>query len=321
MSGSQEVRHVIAGAGPIGSGLALRLAEDGERVTVVTRSGGGPQHALIDRVKGDVADADWFTSVVVGAATVVNAVNPPYGSWDRDWPPLHRSFVRAASDTGARLVSMENLYGYGKPAHPGGIIQDGDPLRPNSVKGRVRAEMSEAIFALHASGALRASAIRASDFFGPFVTDAHIGERGIGQLLAGKTVQCLGRIDVPHTVSFVPDVVAALAVAVHDDRALGRAWHAPAAPAVSVGGLWKMAAQAAGRPTPKLQALKGLPRKAVGLVMPVLRQVEEIAYQFDEPWIMESTDITATFGLEATPLPEAMLATMQWWQNRPAVAA
>jgi nucleoside-diphosphate-sugar epimerase len=308
--------HVIAGSGPVGSGLALSLAGLGNQVSVVSRSGSAPVHARITAVRGDVADEGWFRSIVVGAATVTNAVNPPYGSWDRDWPPLHRSFMNAARTSGAVLVSMENLYAYGTPAHAGGVMREGDPFRATSKKGKVRAQMSDEIFAAHTKGEIRAVSIRASDFYGPEVIDAAVGERGIKQLLAGKKVQLIGRSDVPHSISYIPDVVRALTIAATDEHAWGKAWHAPSAPAVSQRETWTALARAAGLGEPKLQMLSGVGRRAVGLVMPVIRQIEEVAYQFDEPFVMDSAPFTAQFEVEATPLPEAAVETIRWWKPR-----
>jgi nucleoside-diphosphate-sugar epimerase len=308
--------HVIAGAGPVGSGLALSLASMGHRVSVVTRSGAAPVGANITAVRGDVGDAAWFTSVVAGAATVTNAVNPPYGSWDRDWPPLHRSLMAAAQSSGAVLVSMENLYAYGSPAHAGGVMREDDPFLAASVKGKVRAQMSNEIFAAHAAGDIRAVSIRASDFFGPGVTDAAIGERGIKQLLVGKKVQLIGNADVPHSVSYMPDVVRALTIAATDSRTWGRAWHVPSAPAVTQREMWGMLATAAGLGEPKLQMLSGVGRRMIGLVMPIMRQIEEVAYQFDEPFVMDSSPFTEAFGMQATTLRQSTADTMAWWQQQ-----
>lgn len=47
-------KHVIAGAGQVGSQLALALAERGHEVILVSRSGSGPE--TVTRVAADVAD-------------------------------------------------------------------------------------------------------------------------------------------------------------------------------------------------------------------------------------------------------------------------
>ncbi|MEQ1701975.1 MAG: 3-hydroxyacyl-CoA dehydrogenase NAD-binding domain-containing protein, partial [Ilumatobacteraceae bacterium] len=69
--------HVVIGAGPVGSGIATALAAQGTPVTVITRSGSGPSHALITKVKADAGDAEAIIEAATGAAAIHNCVNPP----------------------------------------------------------------------------------------------------------------------------------------------------------------------------------------------------------------------------------------------------
>jgi uncharacterized protein YbjT (DUF2867 family) len=49
--------HAIVGAGLVGSATARRLAESGERVRIVSRTGRGPEHPTIECVAADATDA------------------------------------------------------------------------------------------------------------------------------------------------------------------------------------------------------------------------------------------------------------------------
>ena len=96
--------HVVIGAGPVGSGIATLLAARGEAVTVITRSGSGPTHALISKVRADAADTEALVHAATGAATNFNSANPPYHQWATAWPPVHQAMLAAAERTGAVLV-------------------------------------------------------------------------------------------------------------------------------------------------------------------------------------------------------------------------
>jgi hypothetical protein len=48
---------------------------------------------------------------------------------------------------------------------------------------------------------------------------------------------------------------------------------------------------------------------AVGLVVPLMREVVGVRHQFDQPFVIDSTETTATFGLTATPWDEVVTAT------------
>ena len=109
--------HVIVGKGPVGTATAELLAARGHRVRVLSRSG-GTSTTTVEHRQVDATDAEALTEAARGAAGLYNAVNPPYTSWATDWPPVAHALLTAAERTGAVLVTMGNLYGYGRPTGP-----------------------------------------------------------------------------------------------------------------------------------------------------------------------------------------------------------
>ena len=101
-------RHVIVGAGAVGSATALALAAAGHSVLVVTRRGGGPEHEAVDRAVGDITDIERLTTLTMGADALYNCANPRYHAWLTEWPPMAAAFLAVAERTGARLVTMSN---------------------------------------------------------------------------------------------------------------------------------------------------------------------------------------------------------------------
>jgi nucleoside-diphosphate-sugar epimerase len=304
---------VIVGAGPVGSGVALSLAERGDGVTVVTRSGSGPAHANIRRIAIDASDAAALSKVTNQAETIFNCANPPYHRWATDWPPLHRSLMQAAETTGAVLVMMDNLYALGSGiAMP---MREASPLLATGTKGKVRAMMAGELLDADAAGRLRASIARASDFFGPGVRSAALGERVVPKVIAGKKVSLLGSLDVEHSSSYMPDVVRTMVAIASDQRAWGKAWQVPNAPAVTQRQMIEALAAAAGTKA-KVKAVPFAALKALGLVLPMMRELQETWYQFSEPFVTDSTLTESTFSLTATPLHEAAAATVAWWRNQ-----
>jgi glycine/D-amino acid oxidase-like deaminating enzyme len=134
-------KHVIVGAGPVGTGTALALAERGDEVVVVTRSGSGPNHAGVRLKRADAADVAEMTAVTAGAWSIVNCANPPYHRWVEDWPPIHRSLMQAAEQSGAVLAMIDNLYAFG-PATPM-PMRENTPMRATGAKGGMRAMMAQ----------------------------------------------------------------------------------------------------------------------------------------------------------------------------------
>ena len=220
-------KHVIVGAGPIGSGTARLLAERGDQVTLVSRSGSGPDDVPgILRVRADATDATALTDLAAGAGVLYNCANPPYHRWAKDWPPLAHALLAAAQRSGAVLATVSNLYGYGRVD---GLMTESTPLNPHGPKGRVRAQMWLDALSAHQAGRVRVTEIRASDYIGPYA-QSHLGARVVPRVLAGKGVQVLSSADSLHTWTYVDDVARLLATAGTDERAWGRPWHVPSNP-------------------------------------------------------------------------------------------
>ena len=193
--------HVVVGAGPVGSSAAAHLANAGHRVRVITRSGTGggtgsgtgPELAAVERVAADATDAVRLAELARGAAAIYNCANPLYHRWPRDWPPLAAALLAAAERTGAVLVTMGNLYGYG----PVDAAMTPDlPLRPTTGKGRVRARMWQDAVAAHEAGRIRATEARASDFVGPGGKSV-FNEMVLPRVRAGRVAYAPVNFDVP----------------------------------------------------------------------------------------------------------------------------
>jgi nucleoside-diphosphate-sugar epimerase len=307
-------RSVIVGAGTIGTALARRLAGEGDKVVLVSRRGTAPAAEGVHGVAMDATNAELLAELAHGADAVFNCANPPYHRWSRDWPPLAASLLNAARDSGAVLVTLSNLYGYGPLPH---AMSESDPLAASSVKGRVRAAMWLDAKAAHDAGAIRATEVRASDYVGPGVTSqGWLGERTVPKVLDGGTVFLLGDLDAPHSWSYVGDVVTALVTVARDERAWGRAWHAPTPAPQSARAMVAGLAAAAGLDVPAIHRLPWSVAGAVGLVTPMVRELREIAYQFNAPFVVDSTAFTSTFGVCPTSSDEALAETIAWWRQR-----
>jgi nucleoside-diphosphate-sugar epimerase len=297
--------HVIVGKGPVGSTTAEELARRGHQVRVLSRSGGRSTDTVEHR-QVDATDADALTAAARGATALYNAVNPPYHRWATDWPPVAAALLTAAERSGAVLVMMSNLYGYGRPSGP---MTTDTPLAATDVKGRVRIRMWTDALAAHEAGRVRVTEARAADFVGPQVPAAHSHLiRQLPALRRGRRAWVIGDPDAPRSWGYLPDVAATLATLGTDERALGRAWHVPsAAPRSQRQALGDLAAGMGVAPVP-VSSVPWPVLRAVGLAVPMIREVVAIRHQFDQPFVIDATATTATFGLTATPWEETVRA-------------
>ncbi|GAA4023827.1 NAD-dependent epimerase/dehydratase family protein [Allokutzneria multivorans] len=292
--------HVVVGAGPVGSSVARRLAEAGERVRLLSRHGGGPDHAGIELIAAD-ATKD-LGGHVKDAVALYSCAGPAYHRWPTDWPPLGAALVDAAEASGAVLVTTGNLYGYGQVDVP---MTEDLPLRPNSVKGEVRASLWKAQLAAHEAGRIRTAEVRGSDYLGAGALSP-FSALVLPKVVAGRRASIPADLDAPHSWTYVGDVARTLIAVAAEPDAWGRPWHVPTAPPVSVRALAARTAELAGAPAARVAKMPGFALRLAGLVNPTAREMPEVQYQFQRPFVLDSTAATATFGIDPTPTDTAL---------------
>lgn len=305
--------HVVFGAGQVGRALAAQLAGTGLSVRVVSRS--RPSH-LVEEVEWRGADASVPTAAAdaaQGASVIYQCLNAPYTDWPERFPPLQRGVMAAAEQTGALLVSLENLYGYGPTE--GAPMTENLPLAATTVKGRTRAAMTQELLAAAGAGRIRIAVGRASDFFGAGATESTLGERVFANAVAGERADFIGNPDLPHTYSYIPDIAAGLATLGTDERAIGGIWHLPGPETVTTRQLLELVADNVGHPV----GIRSLPKvavRALGLVNPTIRELMELSYEFEQPFVLDTTKYHSTFRTKTTPLATAIAATVAWYRSR-----
>ncbi|GAA1730972.1 NAD-dependent epimerase/dehydratase family protein [Isoptericola hypogeus] len=303
-------RQLVVGAGPVGRHVAALLAARGAHVTVVTRSGRDTGVAGVRHLALDASDADALSAAAEGADVLYNCANPgSYPQWERVWPPLAAALQTAAERSGAVYALTGNLYPYGPVDGP---MTEDLPDAATDHKGRLRARMwADARTAFSAGRLAGAVEVRSSDFVGPGVGGNGHVSRVVPAALAGKRVTMIGRTDRPHTFTDVGDAARTLVAAAEDAGAHGRTWHTPSnAPVSQVQALTDVLASA-GRPPVRVGSLRGAALAGVALVSPMMRELRELAYQWERPYVMDSTAAQERFGIAPTPWAEVCRRTAQ----------
>ena len=125
-------------------------------------------------------------------------------------------------------------------------------------------------------------------------------------------------MDAPHSWTYLSDI-ARLAVAVAGtDRAgvdWGRAWHVPTAAPVTMREVAAQVAEIAGAAAHQPRLSPWLLRKALRVV-PLIRELDETAYQFDRPFILVSSQAQQRFGLAPTSWRDALAETVRWMTSQ-----
>jgi len=314
-NGSSGLHVVLGASGGVGAAAVRELAARGRRVRAVSRSGKGESPAGVEWAAGDLARPEQAREVCRDAAVVYMCANAPYNEWPRRFPPLLDGAIAGAGAAGARLIFADNLYAYPPTDQP---LTEEMPWAPVTRKGRVRKAMDETLMAAHASGQVRAAIARASDYYGPHGPTSATGERFFGQLIAGRPVEWIGRLDVPHALSYLGDFARGLAILGEREEALGQVWHIPAAEALTGRQFITLAAEVAGVP-PRMTRVSPLMLRAAGLFSPMIREMVEMAYEFEGPYLLDGGKFARAFadaGYAPTPHREALAATIAWYRSR-----
>ena len=250
-------------------------------------------------VAGDLTDAGTVARLAGDAEVVFATAQPDYTQWPEKWPPFMQSLIGGMAQTGARLVFVDNLYMYG-PTH-GKPIREDLPYAATGRKGETRAQIATMLLDAHKAGKVRATIGRASDFFGPRATDTAIfGDRFFAAAFDGKQADLFGNPDLPHTYTYVPDFARALISLSRSEEAYGRAWHVPNAQTVSTRAMVQKFETALGQPV-KTRVVSPMMLSMVGLFVPIVREMKEMAYEFEEPYVVDDTSFRGAFSCRDDP--------------------
>jgi nucleoside-diphosphate-sugar epimerase len=305
-----QEQHVIFGTGPLGRWTADALRKMGKSIRMVNRSG-----KMVDPLDGveviasDAYDVDKNIELTRDATAIYQCAQPHYYEWVEKFPPLQKAILEAAIANRSRLVVGDNLYMYGQFS---GTLTEDFPIKPNTIKGKVRAQMAQDFMNAHASGKVQAVIGRASDFFGPY--DTSLTGYAIEPAVKGKTVNLLGRMDQPHSFTYIKDFGRLLAELGTNDSALGQVWFAPTNPPITQAEFLKFIESDLGRP---VKSMLGGPMmmRLLGLFNKEIAETVEMMYEWTNPFVIDSNKAEKAFNLKPTPLEQAMHETIDYLKS------
>lgn len=302
------MQTLLGANGVIARELSRALAVRTPRIRQVSR-----QPARVnpgdELVPADLLDAKATADAVAGSdvAYLVAGLKYDASVWEAQWPRVMRNAIDACKRHGTRLVFFDNVYAYGQVD---GAMTEETPFNPASRKGEVRARIATMLLEEMRSGNLQAMIVRAADFYGPGAVQSIPHATVFERLHAGKTPQWIGNPAAVHTFTFTPDTGPAVALLGNSPEAYGQTWHLPTSNEPMTGAEFvRLACAAMGKPC-KLQVAPRWMLRMMGLFVPVLRENDEMMYQFERDYRFDSGKIAAAYGLRATPYAEGIGRTL-----------
>jgi nucleoside-diphosphate-sugar epimerase len=301
-------RIVVFGYGPTGRATVARLLREGREVAVSQRNKPSdlPEGAAF--IASDAIVRDAVIAAAKGADQIVVAIGVPYVGkvWQETWPRAVGNFVAACETTGARMVFIDNLYMYGPQSAP---LIEATPLSNYGVKPAARSVATRIWMEAAAAGRVRVASLRPPDFYGPGTGNSFLGDTSIGAMANGKAAMFIGSPDIRHDYAYVPDIgrAAASLLAAPDD-AFGQVWHMPCAPTRTTREILAIAAEALGVPL-RIRSIPEWSLPPLGLVSPFMRELREMRFTFDRPYLVDATKFKNRFWSDSTPFETGVRET------------
>lgn len=304
------MQTILGGGGIIGLDLARLLPDYTDRVRIVSRN---PRPVIPSNEvhPADLLDADAVARAVAGSEIAYLLVGLPYKAsvWEAQWPIVMRNTIDACRASGSKLVFFDNIYMYDR--NHLSPMDENTPVRPTTRKGEVRARIADMFMDAVQKGTIDGLIARCADFYGPGRQKNSVLTQTVFERLAsGKSAQWLLSADHIHSFTYTPDASRATAMLGNTSDAYGDVWHLPTAPEPPTGKQWveMVAAELGARP--RVQVATNLMLSIVGIFSPSLREVKEMAYQYDRDYDFRSDKFNRRFEFQPTQYEQGVKAVV-----------
>lgn len=301
-----SLQTILGAGGAVGTELARALPRYTDKIRLVNRNPVvvNPSDEL---VQADITQREEMMRAVEGSSVVYLTVGFPYKAkiWEEVWPKTIRNTIDACKEHQARLVFFDNIYMYDASFLEG--MNEKTPVNPSSKKGKIRAEIAATITEEINLGSLNALIARSADFYGPGIQGVSIlTETVLNNLSKGKRAFWLGDPNQPHSFTYTPDAGKATALLGNSPEAYNQVWHLPTAAQPFTGKEWVEAVAKEMGVTPKMMTVPKLMVQLMGLFSPFMKEMEEMMYQYNRPYVFDSSKFTNHFNIPPTSYTEGI---------------
>jgi len=301
------MQTILGSSGIIGKELAKALPKHTNKIRLVSRN---PKkvNESDELFKANLLNADETIKAVEGSEVVYLTVGLQYdiNVWRTQWPPLMKNVIEACKRNKSKLVFFDNVYSYGRVD---GWMTEDTPVKPDSEKGKVRAELSEMILKEVEQGNLKALIAKAADFYGPETPLSFVNIMIFENFKKGKKAQWFIDVNKKHSFTYTPDAGQGTAILGNTESAYNQIWHLPTNKEVLTGKEFiELTAKAMGV-KPEYTAVKKWMVQMLGLFNKVVKESVEMLYQNDSDYLFDSSRFEKAFSLKPISYDEGIVNT------------
>jgi nucleoside-diphosphate-sugar epimerase len=304
----------IIGTGQLGLAILPLLLKKypGEEILLVNRTGklNGPIPMNVQLASADATSKTDMKAIARRSDLIFSCTDMPYDKWAGFYPATANALAYALSETHAKLVFADNLYSYGNVK--GNEMNERMPHAAKTKKGKIRAGVIHTLLNSGDEFNSRVAIVKAADFIGPGIHKGIFGTGFLQAVYAGKTVRLFGNINLPHTFTFINDFAEAMINVGTANDTFGQIWHVPNAPALSLD-KWIHLFEVVSYHKIKKSVTPKFIIKTAGLFHSFIRELYEMAYQFEYPCLVNHDKYVSRFGNHSTYPTDIVKATVKWF--------
>lgn len=301
------MQTILGSSGVIGKELAKTLPQYTNKIRLVSRN---PKKVNDEDelVSANLLNSKDVLRAVEGSGVVYLTAGLQYDIkvWRRDWPAIMNNVIDACKKNNSKFVFFDNVYSYGKVD---GWMTEETPVKPNSEKGKVRADLHKMIMNEIDQGNIKAIIAKAADFYGPDTPLSFVNIMVFENFKKGKKAQWMIDVNKKHSFSYTPDAGKGTAILGNTESAYNQIWHLPTNKNVLTGKEFLELAAKAMNVKPEYMVVKKWLLSVLGLFNKVIKENNEMLYQNDSDYLFDSTKFEKAFNYKSISYEEGIINT------------
>jgi len=189
-----------------------------------------------------------------------------------------------------------------------GKTTEDKPNNATTRKGKTKTLMAKRLLEAHKKGEITVTIARGSNLYGPRMQQ-ELYE--FSKAFNGESVQARGKLDLLRSFTFTEDFAKAMIILGENESAFGEVWHVPNEEPITQQELINLIFEIAGHEA-KVSIMPKLMLATLGRVIPILRELREMQYEWEFPFIVSHEKFANSFDMKPTPYRAAIEKTFDW---------
>lgn len=305
MNTHQKTIAILGANGRLGNEALHAFHNAGYRVIAVTRNG------KIRKAPGDIEyraadalDLRQLKKAVSGADFIFNGLNPVYTEWARSVLPMARNVMKVCQETRAIHLFPGNVYNYGKTIPP--ICNEATPFAASTLKGKIRVEMEKLFLQVAEKYRVQTLILRAGDFYGGSGRGSWFDLALVDKLDKNQYVYP-GPDNITHSWAYLPDLAHTFVALANQAQHLNSFEQFLFPGHTLTGKEFQTLIETASGKSLKPLSFPWKFIKVGGLLVPMWREIAEVAYLWERPHQLDGGRLSALLSdIPSTPAPIAV---------------